>query len=65
MNKGEKRHKSIAIQVSPPMAAATLVTIDAWTERRFMATSEPPLKPNQPNQIKVVPRITCETECGR
>jgi hypothetical protein len=60
--KDEKTHKSIPHQVRPPIDAVMLVTMAPWTERRFMAASEPPLNPNHPNQIKQVPRTTCETE---
>jgi len=45
-SKTESTHKSMPIQVKPPIAAATLVTIPAWTLRRFIAASEPPLNPN-------------------
>lgn len=50
------------IQVRPPIAAARFVTIAAWTERKLAASSLPPLKPNQPNQTRQVPRMMCETE---
>ena len=33
----------------PPIDAARLVTIEAWTPRRLAESEEPPLKPNQPN----------------
>lgn len=55
-------YQSINIQVRPPMAAAKLVTTEAWTDRKFMAPADPPLNPNQPNQRRVVPITTCETE---
>lgn len=60
-----RTHQSMVIQVRPPMEAARLVTTEAWTERKFIAPADPPLKPNHPNQRSVVPMTTCETEWGR
>jgi hypothetical protein len=37
----------------------------AMTARRLAPKAEPPLKPNQPNQRKTVPRVIKETLCGR
>lgn len=61
-----KTHKSIVIQVRPPIAAATLVTMPAWTERRFIAASEPPLKPNLRSERSIVSTGTpCDKGGGR
>ena len=46
---------SIANQVNAPAAAATCVTSNALPANAFAANALPPLKPNQPTQIKPVP----------
>lgn len=36
----------------------------AFTAREFIASSEPPLKPNHPNHSNAVPSIVFERLCG-
>lgn len=47
-----------SIQVIPETLAARLVTMQALAALMLAARADPPLKPNQPNQRKAVPRTT-------
>src|ERR1700761_5483533 len=49
---------------TPPVAAATFVTRQAFTARAFAPRADPPLNPNQPIHKSAVPRITLFTLLG-
>ncbi|KXT11219.1 hypothetical protein AC579_5564 [Pseudocercospora musae] len=56
--------KSTKTQPRTPVEAATLVLNAAYMARMLALSADPPLKPNQPNQIKIVPRKTSVVLCG-
>ncbi len=54
---------SVIIHANPPTQADKFVTTNAFTALELIATSLPPLNPNQPNQSKAVPRKTSDMLC--
>ena len=56
---------SVKTQVKPANDAERFVTITALTALEFIAVSLPPLNPNQPTQISVVPIKTSDIFSGR
>ena len=59
----ERASGGCGARVRSAIGRRTVTTI-ALTARRLADPAEPPLKPNQPNQRRTVPRMTCETEWG-
>ena len=55
------RRQSRITQVMAANMAVMLVFQQAMTARRLAPKADPPLKPNQPNQRKTVPRVMRET----
>jgi len=55
---------SISIHVKPPAEAAIVVLTKAVVARELEESALPPLKPNQPNQSKPIPRRTNGTLWG-
>jgi len=59
------RRQSRITQVIPANMAVRLLFQQAMTARRLAPKAEPPLKPNQPNHRKTVPKVIKDTLCGR
>ena len=55
---------SVNIHESPPNEAEMFETTNALIALEFIATSLPPLKPNQPNHKRLVPKKMSETFDG-